>query len=76
MPTAIHAIYENGVFRPVQQVDLPERCEVEVAIRVVNREPPDGNLDPANGVRGRCYSTHKQGMSARPNELVSGSELH
>jgi predicted DNA-binding antitoxin AbrB/MazE fold protein len=69
MPTAIHAIYENGVFRPVQPVDLPERCEVEVDIRAVNRELPDENRDPANGVRGRCYLTHKQGVTARPNEL-------
>ena len=33
MATAIHAIYEHGVFRPVQPVDLPDHCEVEVEIR-------------------------------------------
>ena len=33
MATAIHAIYEHGVFRPVQPVDLPDLCEVEVEIR-------------------------------------------
>jgi predicted DNA-binding antitoxin AbrB/MazE fold protein len=26
----IHAIYENGVFRPTEPVDLPERSEVTV----------------------------------------------
>ncbi len=75
MPTAIHAIYENGVFRPVQPVDLPERCEVEVDIRAVNRESPDGNLDDANGVRGRCYSAHTKDMALRPNELEIESNL-
>jgi predicted DNA-binding antitoxin AbrB/MazE fold protein len=35
MTTAIHAIYENGVFRPTGPVDLPERCEVEVEVRAV-----------------------------------------
>ena len=35
MATAIHAVYEHGVFRPVQPVDLPDRCEVEVEIRAV-----------------------------------------
>ena len=75
MPTAIHAIYENGVFRPVQPVDLPERCEVEVDIRAVNRESPDGNLDAANSVRCRCYSTHKQDMNAHPNELEIENNL-
>ena len=24
----IHAVFENGVFRPTEPVDLPERCEV------------------------------------------------
>ncbi len=75
MPTAIHAIYENGVFRPVQPVDLPERCEVEVDLRAVNRESPDVNLDDTNGVPGPCYSTHKQGMTARPNELEIENNL-
>jgi predicted DNA-binding antitoxin AbrB/MazE fold protein len=28
----IHAIYENGVFRPIEPVDLPERCRVEVRV--------------------------------------------
>jgi predicted DNA-binding antitoxin AbrB/MazE fold protein len=33
MTTAFHAIYENGVFRPVQPVDIPDRSEVEMEIR-------------------------------------------
>ena len=28
----IHAVYENGVFRPVEPVHLPENCEVELLI--------------------------------------------
>ncbi len=35
MSIAIHAVYEHGVFRPIQPVDLPDRCEVEVEIRAV-----------------------------------------
>jgi predicted DNA-binding antitoxin AbrB/MazE fold protein len=31
----IHAVYENGVFRPMDKVALPDRCEVEVEIRQV-----------------------------------------
>jgi predicted DNA-binding antitoxin AbrB/MazE fold protein len=38
----IHAVYENGVFRPTEPVDLPERTEVEIEARVI--EP---QLDPA-----------------------------
>jgi hypothetical protein len=35
-PMTIHAIYENGVFRPMEKVALPDRCEVEVEIRQVD----------------------------------------
>lgn len=28
----IHAIYENGVFRPLNTVDLPENCQVEISV--------------------------------------------
>jgi predicted DNA-binding antitoxin AbrB/MazE fold protein len=27
----IHAIYENGVFRPLEPVDLPDKSTVEIA---------------------------------------------
>jgi len=36
--STIHAVYENGVFRPTVPVDLPERCEV--AIIVTTSQPP------------------------------------
>jgi predicted DNA-binding antitoxin AbrB/MazE fold protein len=32
MSVQVRAIYENGVFRPLQSVDLPERQEVTVTI--------------------------------------------
>jgi predicted DNA-binding antitoxin AbrB/MazE fold protein len=32
----IHAVYENGVFRPTEPVDLPENCEVKVLVDVAN----------------------------------------
>jgi predicted DNA-binding antitoxin AbrB/MazE fold protein len=32
MSVQVRAIYENGVFRPLQAVDLPERQEVTVTI--------------------------------------------
>lgn len=35
----IRAIYENGVFRPLEPVDLPDRCEVEFEPRLVNPAP-------------------------------------
>lgn len=29
----IHAIYENGVFRPLEAIELPEKCEVELSVQ-------------------------------------------
>ena len=29
----LHAIYENGVFRPTEAVDLPDDCEVDIRIQ-------------------------------------------
>ena len=34
MTQTIHAVYENGVFRPTGKADLPDPCEVE------SRGPP------------------------------------
>ena len=39
----IHAVYQDGVFKPTGPVPLPEQCEVEFEPRVVssqNTSPP------------------------------------
>lgn len=39
----IHAVYEKGVFRPTEPVELPESCQVELVIHkesLVNSQPP------------------------------------
>jgi predicted DNA-binding antitoxin AbrB/MazE fold protein len=36
--STIHAIFEGGVFRPTQPVDLPENTEVEFEPRLVEAE--------------------------------------
>ena len=30
----IHAIYENGLFRPMDPVELPDPCEVELNVQL------------------------------------------
>jgi predicted DNA-binding antitoxin AbrB/MazE fold protein len=39
MPQSIHAIYENGVFRPTQPVNLPDHAEVELELQPINTAP-------------------------------------
>lgn len=33
MAKVIHAIFENGVFRPVEEINLPEHQEVEIIVQ-------------------------------------------
>jgi predicted DNA-binding antitoxin AbrB/MazE fold protein len=33
----VHAVYEHGVFRPLQGVELPEHTEVEFEPKVISR---------------------------------------
>ena len=40
----VSAIYENGVFRPTQPIDLPERCRVEIEVHV---HPSNGESETA-----------------------------
>jgi hypothetical protein len=42
----IHAVYENGVFRPTEPVDLPEHTAVEFEPRVRPALPEDGERSP------------------------------
>ena len=40
MTSTVHAIYENGVFRPVEPVALPENTPVELEVRVPGEPEP------------------------------------
>jgi predicted DNA-binding antitoxin AbrB/MazE fold protein len=47
-----HAIYEDGLFKPTQPVDLPDKTEVEVELRSVagnSSNRPSRNLSLHNG---------------------------
>ena len=35
MNKTIHAIFENGIFRPIESGDLPEKSKVEFELRLV-----------------------------------------
>jgi predicted DNA-binding antitoxin AbrB/MazE fold protein len=64
----IHAIYENGVFRPVTPVSLPERCEVEVEIHTVKTERQQPSLDDVYEILGRRHSSGEHDVAARHDE--------
>jgi predicted DNA-binding antitoxin AbrB/MazE fold protein len=71
MTKTIHAIYENGVFRPTEPVDLPERTTVEIELRVEN-EPGkavmDEGLATVYAILGRRHSSGEHDVAARHDE--------
>jgi predicted DNA-binding antitoxin AbrB/MazE fold protein len=63
----IHAIFENGVFRPVVPVQLPEHCEVAFEPRVVN-ESIGCASDALYEILNRRYNSGHSDTAARHNE--------
>lgn len=39
MTTAIEAIYEDGVLRPLQPLTLPERAHVRISVETIDEDP-------------------------------------
>jgi predicted DNA-binding antitoxin AbrB/MazE fold protein len=68
MSQIIHAIYENGVFRHMQDVNLPERCEVEVEVRQVHDEPSKPSLDEIYALLSKRFNSGEHDVAARHNE--------
>jgi predicted DNA-binding antitoxin AbrB/MazE fold protein len=73
----IHAIFENGVFRPIGKVDLPDRCAVEFEPRVVAKtvadqiaalRTTDPELADVYDVLGRRYRSGHHDTAERHNE--------
>jgi predicted DNA-binding antitoxin AbrB/MazE fold protein len=64
----IHAVYENGVFRPTVKVDLPDACEVEVEIRQINAEAKIPTLDDVYAILGRRHASGEHDLAERHNE--------
>ena len=65
---AIHAIYEGGVFRPLETVDLPETTEVVFAPEPVSR--PATPLARARVVAAlaRRFDSGERDVAARHDE--------
>jgi predicted DNA-binding antitoxin AbrB/MazE fold protein len=69
----IHAVYENGVFRPTEAVQLPDRCEVEVEVKIVQPATPapapmSEGLAKVYEILGRRHSSGHSDTAERHNE--------
>ena len=65
----IHAVYESGVFRPLETVELPERTEVEFEPRpVAHQEDHSRHLDGIYAILGERYQSGEHDVAARHND--------
>jgi predicted DNA-binding antitoxin AbrB/MazE fold protein len=65
----IHAVFERGVFRPLETVELPEHTEVEFEPRpVVQPEDHGGRLDSIYSILSERYQSGENDVAARHNE--------
>ncbi len=74
MSSIVYAIYENGVFRPVKPVDLPDKTAVEFEPRVLSEvpRPPESSMSEGLAkiyeILGRRYNSGHTDTAARHNE--------
>jgi predicted DNA-binding antitoxin AbrB/MazE fold protein len=65
----VHAIFGDGVFRPIDPVDLPERCQVVFEPKVVGEPGPvRDRLDRVYEILGRRYRWGQTDTAERHNE--------
>jgi predicted DNA-binding antitoxin AbrB/MazE fold protein len=66
---SIHAVYEKGVFRPTEPVDLPESSHVVFEPRVVNAgDKRAESMVRVYEVLSRSYDTDLPDLAARHDE--------
>lgn len=65
----VHAVFEKGIFRPLEVVELPERCEVEFEPRPLHspKESSD-SLSSIYAILSERYESGEQDIAAQHNE--------
>jgi len=64
----VHAIYENGVFRPLGRVDLPECTEVEFVPRPVGDSASAEDLEKTYAILSESFETDASDLAEKHNE--------
>lgn len=64
MSKTVHAVFENGIFRPLEPVALPESCEVEFEPRLTR----PSNTENVYQVLAERYASGEPDVAARHNE--------
>ena len=64
----VHAIYENGMFRPVGCVNLPDPCEVEFEPHLIQPASTSNDLAGVYAVLAERYESGEHDVAARHDE--------
>jgi predicted DNA-binding antitoxin AbrB/MazE fold protein len=64
----VHAIFENGVYRPTEPVDLPDKAKVEFEPRVVAEEQKEAAVDEVYRILSQRFDSGHHDTAARHNE--------
>jgi predicted DNA-binding antitoxin AbrB/MazE fold protein len=65
----VHAVFEKGVFRPLESVELPDRCEVEFEPRPIHPQGENNDgLSSIYAILSERYQSGKRDVAARHNE--------
>ncbi len=74
MSRTVHAVFENGVFRPTAQIDLPENTSVEFELRFSHENETIATVKMSSGlakayeILGRNYQSGNADTAQRHNE--------
>ena len=66
----IQAIYENGIFRPLERLDLPDRSRVEFDLRVLNDDQAD------RAAQQRIYELLGQSLASEETDVSQRHNGH
>ena len=65
MLKTIHAVYEGGVFRPIEAVDLPDQTSVELQVQESKKIP---SLDDVYAILRMRFNSGEGDLAERHNE--------
>lgn len=63
----VHAVFEDGVFRPLEQIALPNGSKVEFEPRVV-QAPKSGQRERIAAILSKSYDTDEPELAAKHDE--------
>lgn len=68
MANTVRDDFENGDFRPLGPVDLPEGCEVKFEPQMIVPAPDSPNWDELYAILGKSIHTGEADLAERHNE--------